>query len=87
MNFDDFNQDFEITFPTDARDASEVFAEALGGAIGVGGTGMGNGVGAGSITLPPAAMQNSRRPVELPTLSAEEEAILKQYGIDPAELQ
>lgn len=86
-SFSEFNKPIEFSVPTDARDASEVFSEAMGGAMGVGSGSVDMGVGKGAVVLPPAALENSRRPVELPELTAEEEAMLKQYGIDPKTLR
>lgn len=83
VKMSDFNEPVEFSVPAEARDATEVFAETLGGAL---------GGGAGSMKLPaalPTDVDGMRqgRPVELPTFSAEEEAMLKQYGIDPSDLR
>lgn len=84
IKMSDFNEPVEFSVPAEARDATEVFAETLGGAL---------GLGAGSMKLPAGStesietIRNQNRPVELPTFSAEEAAMLKQYGIDPSDLR
>jgi hypothetical protein len=79
LTMDEFNQPVDFTAPSDARDAAEVFAEVMGGSLG-GGAGVPAGVGFGETQVSP--------PVgAVPNLTAEEVELLKQYGINPADLQ